>query len=135
MLAQRIGNKELERIAELGKNSLARYISGETTPKADVVARMATATGCDPGWLLTGEGEPYPTATGTPATAAAIEAALASIIRLAHHAAEAVTALEPYVGEQALQSQIPAAEIRTAARALRDAGGQLLGIAGREGDE
>lgn len=100
----------------------------------DALLAIIEATGCDPGWLLTGEGEPYPTATGTPATAAAIEAALASIIRLAHHAAEAVTALEPYVGEQALQSQIPAAEIRTAARALRDAGGQLLGIAGREGE-
>lgn len=128
------GKKQLAKVLGKSDGSVHSWLQG-TEPKVGVYADIIAATGCDPGWLLTGRGEPFPTVADTPKTAAAMEDAFVSLIRQAGHSADAVVAIEPFVGRESIRQKITPAEIRAAARSLRDAGGQLLGLAGPPGED
>lgn len=137
-IAQRLiwlADRGWQKIDGVPDSTMRSYRRGESRPGFEYTQAIIAATGCDPGWLLTGRGEPFPTVTDTPKTAAAMEDAFVSLIRQAGHSADAVVAIEPFVGREAIRSKITPAEIRAAARSLRDAGGQLLGLAGPPGED
>lgn len=122
--------RELEAKAGLGKNSLPAYKSGARMPSADALRRIAEAAGCDPGWLLTGFGEPWPTVVDGDRVAVAIETATASFVRSAHYAADAAAALLPMTGRAALLAKLTLEELQNAAWSLRDAATLIDGVAG-----
>jgi len=113
LLADKVGGKnELARRAGLGSSAVSQYSHG-TTPGADALAKLVAATGCSPGWLLTGEGEPFPPAD--PNTAAGREAAeqmAASALDALEASAEALRAAIPFVSNAA---QLVGLEARLAA--------------------
>ena len=95
----------------IGKNSISRYISGETLPSVDVAAAIAAATGCDPGWLLTGAGTPFPAQSAdSQAGRVAAEQMAAATIDALDAIADAVEAAAPFIGRadllEGLESRI-----------------------------
>ncbi len=62
-LADCVGGKGLLATAiGVSAQMVSRYLSDNPPmPGLDVLERMHNATGCDPAWLLTGKGEPFPT--------------------------------------------------------------------------
>ena len=40
--------------------TLHNYLASRSQPRADTLERIVRATGCNPGWLLLGEGSPWP---------------------------------------------------------------------------
>jgi phage repressor protein C with HTH and peptisase S24 domain len=49
--------KELANILKVSLPTMNHYESGKRTPNSELLSQMAKTLGCDPGWMLTGEGQ------------------------------------------------------------------------------
>lgn len=119
LLADRFDRKKLVEYLGVGESSYDNYLKGRREPPASALARCAVLTGCDPRWLLTGEGEPFPGASPeTPAGRDQVNAALQHLLELLRALASATDALLPLLNPN------QAAELRrTAAAIARELGG------------
>ena len=62
ILAKRAGSKSaLDKLLDVSNGTIASYTRKPyRVPGGEFMARIAEVTGCDPAWLLTGRGEPFP---------------------------------------------------------------------------
>jgi phage repressor protein C with HTH and peptisase S24 domain len=49
--------KELANILKVSLPTMNHYESGKRAPNSELLSQMAKTLGCDPGWMLTGEGQ------------------------------------------------------------------------------
>ena len=49
--------KQLANILKISLPTMNHYESGKRAPNSELLAQIAKTLGCDPGWLLTGEGQ------------------------------------------------------------------------------
>lgn len=102
------------------KNTLANYRKGANVPGSEALAQIVNATGCDPGWLLTGRGDAFPgRAVDTDDDRAALEASLGWLLASLTAAGHAARHLLPYLSQS--QSARLAATIADLPQALTTA--------------
>ncbi|MEK9629868.1 MAG: helix-turn-helix domain-containing protein [Nitrospinota bacterium] len=53
----KLKQNELAKILNVSLPTMNHYESGKRTPNSELLAQIAKTLECDPGWLLTGEGE------------------------------------------------------------------------------
>lgn len=70
--------KTLAATVDMSERNFLRYTGGQVVPRADIVARIANATGATVDWLINGEGEPP--------TAEEARGALMEVASIAHRA-------------------------------------------------
>lgn len=92
-LSQRIGvltdgnQSALARKIGARSATISEWVSGKYPPSYESLLALVAATGCDPGWLLTGRGEPFPaqapeTQAGRARVAAMLDAVRGSMEKL-----------------------------------------------------
>jgi len=63
-LAEIFGSsKNLSVKCDIDPRLLSKYKNNQSIPGGEVLTQIFLKTGCNPAWLLTGEGEPFATAT------------------------------------------------------------------------
>jgi transcriptional regulator with XRE-family HTH domain len=54
---QKFTQANLAQLIEISEQTLNKYEKGHRIPKAEILNRMANILNCNPGWLLSGEGD------------------------------------------------------------------------------
>lgn len=122
-----------QKIDGVRDSTLRSWQRGDAKPGFEGMQAIVTVTGCDPGWLLTGQGEPFPTQVASPAAAEAVERAYAATVRSAAAMADAVSELDPQIGAESVRRVITQRDLWDAAESLRYAARLIEAKGGPEG--
>ena len=88
-----------KKISGIKPGTLGTYRRGQSLPGAEAIMAIVESTGCDPLWLLTGRGEPFPVADTSRPTTEAVEGAHTALIQTIKDATLSALALWPLMSQ------------------------------------
>lgn len=131
-VSERIGflrDRGFQKIAGVKDHTLRSWLREESKPGFDALSAIVAATKCDSHWLLTGEGEPFPTTSSAETVAPILDESFANIVRASAALADAARVMSPQIGGT-VTDQITRKDLDAAAKSLRDAAAVIQRHAG-----